>query len=144
MPRDASGCCLKIIPRQSHAFDLAVRWESKPVASQAMIEVQEPKLVLQWEGPHEVLYGKKEAYRLKLINTGNGIAENLAIVLKTVGAGQNVPATHRIGTLAAGGEKVLDVELTARQAGNLTIQVEAQADGVRAELSEKVLVRRAG
>lgn len=145
---DAKGrerLALRIVPRQNRPFDLAVRWESKPVGSQAMIEVQEPKLALQLEGPREVLYGKKEVYRLKLANTGNGAAENVAIMLMPVGGGENVPATHRLGSLAAGEEKVLDVELTARQAGNLTIQLDARADGgIHAELSEKVVVRRAG
>lgn len=145
---DAKGCehlTLRIVPRQNRPFDLAVRWESRPVGSQAMIEVQEPKLVLQLEGPREVLYGKKEVYRLKLANTGNGAAENVAIMLMPVGGGDNVPATHRLGSLAAGEEKVLDVELTARQAGNLTIQLDARADGgVHTELAEKVIVRRAG
>ena len=135
---------LKIIPRQSRPFDLAVRWEYRPVSSQASIEVQEPKLTLQLEGPREVLYGKKEAYRLRLMNIGNGAAENVAIMLMPIGGGENVPATHKIGMLAAGEEKVLDVELTARQAGNLTIQLDARADGgVHTELAEKVLVRRA-
>ena len=135
---------LKIIPRQNRPFDLAVRWESRPSASQAMIEVQEPKLVLQLDGPREVLYGKKEIYRLKLTNVGNGNAENVSIMLMPIGGGENVPAAHKIGVLAAGAEKLLDVELTARQAGNLMIQVDARADaGVHAELAEKVLVRRA-
>jgi len=134
---------LRIIPRQSRAFDLAVCWESKPVVSQAMIEVQEPKLFLQLDGPREVLYGKREIYRLKLSNAGTGAADNVLLKLQTAGTGENAPAEHRIAVLPAGAEKTLDVELTARQAGNLTIQVEAQADGVRAELSETVLVRRA-
>jgi uncharacterized repeat protein (TIGR01451 family) len=144
---DAKGrerLTLRIIPRQSRPFDLAVRWDYKPVASQAMIEVQEPKLALQLEGPREVLYGKKEIYRLKLVNAGTGGAENVVIVLMPVGGGENVPATHKIGLLAASEEKILDVELTARQPGNLTIRMEARADGgVRAELAEKVMVRRA-
>jgi len=134
---------LRIVPRQSRPFDLAVRWESKPAASQAMIEVQEPKLALQLQGPREILFGKKEIYRLKLSNTGTGGAENVAIMLMPIGGGENVPATHRLGALAAGKEKILDVELTARQAGNLTIQIDARADGgVHAELAEKVFVRR--
>jgi uncharacterized repeat protein (TIGR01451 family) len=144
---DAKGrarLMLKLVPRQSKPFDLAVRWEYRPVSSQAMIEVQEPKLMLQLEGPREVLYGKKETYRLKLNNVGNGAAENVSLMLMPIGGGENVPATHKIGILAAGEEKVLDVELTARQAGHLTIQLDARADGgVHAELAEKVLVRRA-
>ena len=52
---------------------------------------------------------------------------------------------HKVGLLKAGGKKTLEVELTARQAGNLTVQVEVRADGnLHAELAEKVLVRRAG
>ena len=145
---DAKGrerMTLRIIPRQNKPFDLAVRWEYKPVASEAMIEVQEPKLALQLEGPREIFYGKKETYQLKLTNLGNGSAENVTIMLMPIGGGENVPATHKIGILAAGEEKVLDVELTARQSGNLTIQADARADGgVHAELSEKVLVRCAG
>lgn len=145
---DAKGrerLTLKIIPRQSRPFDLAVRWELRPVASQAAIEVQEAKLALRLEGPREVFYGKREVFRLKLANTGNGAAENITILLMPIGGGENVPARHQIGTLQAGAEKSLDIELTARQAGSLTIQVDARADGnVRTELSEKVLVRRAG
>jgi uncharacterized repeat protein (TIGR01451 family) len=148
MPRlDVKGherLSLRVVPRESRPFDLAVRWEYKPIASQAMIEVQEPKLLLQLEGPREVLFGKKEVYRLKLTNMGNGAAEDVAIMLMPIGSGENVPATYKVGTLAAGEERALDVELTARQAGNLTIQVEARADGsVHAELAEKVVVRRA-
>ncbi|MBU4273648.1 MAG: hypothetical protein KKE86_13815 [Planctomycetes bacterium] len=136
---------LKIIPRQSRPFDLEVRWNYKPTASQASIEVQEPKLVMQLEGPREVFYGKKELFQLRLANTGTGDAENVVLALMPVGAGENVQATHKVGLLKAGGKKTLEVELTARQAGNLTVQVEVRADGnLHAELAEKVLVRRAG
>ncbi|MCD4726275.1 MAG: DUF11 domain-containing protein, partial [Pirellulales bacterium] len=136
---------LKIIPRQSRPFDLEVHWNYKPTASQASIEVQEPKLVMQIEGPHEVFYGKKELFQLRLANTGTGDAENVVLTLMPVGAGENVQATHKVGLLKAGGKKTLEVELTARQAGNLTVQVEVRADGnLHAELAEKVLVRRAG
>ncbi len=143
--RSRERLTIRIIPRQSRPFDLAVRWESKPVVSQAMIEVQEPKLSLQLEGPHEVSYGKKEVYHLKLANTGSGSAENVAIVTTPVGAGENLPASYNVGLLAAGEEKTLDVELTAREGGLLSIHAEAHGDGgLHAELLEKVLVHRAG
>jgi uncharacterized repeat protein (TIGR01451 family) len=100
---------------------------------------------LRLEGPREVLYGKKELYHLKLANAGNGNAENVVITLIPMGTGENVPASHKVGVLAAGEEKTLDVELTARQAGSLRIQAEARAEGgLRVEVAEKVLVRRAG
>lgn len=142
--KDRERLTVRLIPRQSRPFDLAVRWDYKPVASQASIEVQEPKLSLRLEGPREVLYGKRELYRLKVVNTGTGPVENVVITLVPMGTGENVPATHKLSVLGAGEEKTLDVELTARQAGNLIIQADAKGDGgIRAELAEKVVVRRA-
>jgi uncharacterized repeat protein (TIGR01451 family) len=135
---------LRIVPRQSRPFDLAVNWQYKPVSSQTMIEVQEPRLEMQLEGPHEVLYGKKETYQLKLLNTGTGDAEGVSVKFMPVGAGENVPAVYPLGILPAGEDREIEVELTARQSGMLEIQIEAKADtGVHAELAEKVLVRRA-
>ena len=136
---------LRIVPRQSRPFDLAVRWESKPATSQTLIEVQEPKLEMQLDGPREVFYGKKETYRLKMINSGTGNAEGVTVKFVPVGAGENVQANYELGLLPAGEDKVIEVELTARQSGKLEIQVEAKGDaGIHAELTEKVLVRRAG
>jgi uncharacterized repeat protein (TIGR01451 family) len=135
---------LRLVPRQSRPFDLAVRWDYRPVALEAMIEVQEPKLEMRLEGPREVLFGKREVYRLELANTGTGEAEGVEISLLPIGTGENIPATHRLGTLAAGEKKVIEVELTARQAGVLTIKVDARGDGgVEASLAETIAVLRA-
>ena len=136
---------LRLVPRQNRPFDLAVRWDCKAAASQATIEVQEPRLALRLDGPSEVTYGKKEVFKLKLSNTGNGAAENVLLTLLPLGNGDNRPVSHRIAALAAGEERVLEVELTARQTGVLTIQVGVKADaGAHAEVAERVLVRRAG
>ena len=136
---------VRIIPRQSKPFDLAVRWDYKPVASQAMIEVQEPKLEMQLNGPRDVFYGKKETYRLKMTNTGTGNAEGVVVKLLPVGSGENAPVMYQVGMLPAGESKNIDIELTARQVGDLSIQVEARGEaGLHAELAERVLVRRAG
>jgi len=135
---------LKIIPRQSKPFDLGVRWNYKPVASQTMIEVQEPKLQLSLDGPNDVLFGKKEVYRLQVANTGTGPAENLMVELLPLSTDTAQSVTHRLGDLPAGQQKVIEVELTARQAGDLEIRVDVRGDGaLHANLSEQVFVRRA-
>ncbi len=135
---------LRLVPRESRPFDLAVRWDYQPAAAQAQIEVQEAKLSMQMDGPREVFYGRKELFALRLMNSGTGDAENVLITLMPIGSSDNPPATHRVGTLRAGEERAIEIELTARQTGELLIHVKTQADhGVRAELSEKVLVRRA-
>jgi uncharacterized repeat protein (TIGR01451 family) len=145
---DAKGrekLTLRIVPRQSRPFDLAVRWDYRPALSQATIEVQEPRLAMRLDGPREVSYGKREVYKLKLANSGNGPAENVIITLLPVTAAESQSVSHKLGTLAAGDERTMEVELTAREAGALSIQVEARADsGAHAELAEKVFVRRAG
>lgn len=135
---------LRLVPRESRPFDLAVRWDYQPAAAQAQIEVQEAKLSMQMDGPREVFYGRKELFALRLTNSGTGDAENVLITLMPIGSSDNPPATHRMGTLRAGEERAIEIELTARQTGELLIHVKTQADhGVRAELAEKVLVRRA-
>lgn len=135
---------LKIVPRESRPFDLAVRWDYRQVTSQALIEVQEAKLEIELAGPREVHYGEKQIYTLKLSNTGSGDAENVLIKLVPIGSSGNQPVAHNVGTVQAGQRKAIEVELTARQVGNLTIKVEVRADGgLYAELAESVLVRRA-
>ena len=142
--RSKEKLALKIIPKQSKPFELAVRWDFKQAPSQAMIEVQEPKLTMRLDGPREVLYGKREIYKLKLGNSGNGAAENILLTLMPLNAGDTHPITHHLGTINAGDERAIEIELTARQAGNLTIRVEANGDGgAHVDLAEHVLVHRA-
>ena len=134
---------LRIVPRESRPFDLAVRWGYKPGVSQAMIEVREPKLEMHLHGPRDVLYGKSEVYRLELTNTGTGEADGVEIALTPLGTDDKLPAKHKIGTLAPGEKKLIEVELTARQAGSLTVKVDAfGTGGVKAHLSEIISVRR--
>jgi uncharacterized repeat protein (TIGR01451 family) len=134
---------LRIVPRQSKPFELAVRWDFKQAASQAMIEVQEPKLTMHLDGPREVVFGRREVYKLRLGNSGNGVAENVSLALMPLNAGDTHPITHRLGTINAGDDRTIEIELTARQAGNVTIRVEANGDGgAHVDLAEHVLVHR--
>jgi uncharacterized repeat protein (TIGR01451 family) len=57
--------------------------------------------------------------------------------------GDNQPVTHKLGTLAAGDQRTIEVELTARQSGKVTIRVEAGGDGgAHVDLAESVIVHR--
>jgi len=134
---------LRIVPRQSRPFELAVRWDYRSSATQAAIEVREPKLALNLDGPRDVLYGKTALYRLDISNPGTGDAENVMIRLMPLGPGERDPAEHRLGRLPAGEHRTVEVELTARQTGELSFRVQAEAEGgVKAEASAQVLVRR--
>ena len=137
---DDEKLILRIVSHESRPFDLAVNWDYTPTASQTMIEVQEPKLEMKLEGPSEVLFGEKEVYRLELANVGTGEATDVKIFLQPIGAGENVAASHTVDVLRAGEKKTIEVELTARQAGSLTIKVDATGDGVEAHVVEHVVV----
>jgi uncharacterized repeat protein (TIGR01451 family) len=141
--RSKEKLTLKIIPKLSKPFELAVRWDFKQAPSQAMIEVQEPKLAMRLDGPREVLFGKREVFKLKLSNSGNGPAENVVLTLMPLNANDTHPITHRLGTINPNDERSIEIELTARQAGNLTIRVAANGDGgSHVDLAEHVLVHR--
>ncbi len=142
--RSRERLTLRLVPRQSRPFDLAVRWQYQPRLQQTQIEVQEPKLEAQLEGPREVHYGQRASYKLRLRNVGNGPAENVVLTLLPVGTGGNQPVSRRLGLLEAGAEKTIEVELTARQTEKIDVRVEVRADGgVECGLAEQILVRRA-
>jgi|LSQX01.3.fsa_nt_gb hypothetical protein len=132
---------LHLVARQSQPFDLAVNLHYAPVASGAKITVLEPNLTLKLEGPENVLFGKKQVYRLKVANTGTGDARGVEISLLPRGTGQTKPAVQAIGILPAGRERTVEVDLTPRDEGDLVIEVDATAEGgARAHLAEKIAV----
>lgn len=136
---------LKLVPRSSAPLDLAVDWTFRPETSQTMVEVQEPKLAMNLSGPTEVLYGDTKIYKLTVSNPGNGDTHNVSLGLVPLGRSTaEASANHTLGTLTAGESKTIDVELTARQAGAVSIKAHAFADGgLRAEAAQQVHVRRA-
>ena len=133
---------LKLVPRKSTPLDLAVQWTFTPEASQTLVEVQEPKLAMAISGPDEVLFGQSKIYKLTVSNPGNGDTENVMVGLLPIGRASEGGDEPSPGHLRAGESKTIDVELTARQAGVLTIKAQAFADGgLRTEAAEQVLVR---
>ena len=136
---------LRLVPRESRPFDLAVQWTFSPVASQAMVEVKEAKLSMSLAGPKEVVYGQTKVYKLSLSNSGTGDAENVVLFLSPLEGVSSTPTRHDIGTLRAGESKIVEVELTARQSGTLEMKAAAMADGnLRAEVNEEIVVHRPG
>ncbi|HEY2827367.1 MAG TPA: hypothetical protein VGJ04_07175, partial [Pirellulales bacterium] len=136
---------VRLVPRESQSFDLAVQWSCAPAMSKAMVEVKEPKIALTLDGPSELLFGQTKVYRLTLSNPGNGDAENVVLLLAPVDGGAGAPTRHEIGLIRAGETKPVEVELSARQAGKLAIKAMAVADGnLKSEVAQDILVRRAG
>jgi uncharacterized repeat protein (TIGR01451 family) len=133
-----------LIPRASRAFDLGLTWRHTPAEARATIDVLEPQLQLKISGPREVMYGDTKFYTILINNPGTGDAENVTIELLPVNPGGEGGASTKIDTLLAGERKELEIELTARQAGQLAIRAQATADGgLKADALQNVHVRRA-
>ncbi|QDS99782.1 COG1361 family protein [Adhaeretor mobilis] len=134
---------LRLIPRAGRPLQLGVHWKHAPVGAQAMVEVQEPKLALILAGPSDVLFGRPQLYTLTISNPGTGSAEDVAIQLTPPGGGVDEVINHKVGILAPGESKELELELTARDAGELTVQAAAVAAGdLSAETIKNVLCRK--
>lgn len=106
-------------------FDVATDWSLMPQKHVANITVREPKLAIVIDGPDEIVYGKSEKYRVRVMNPGDGDASN---VVFTLSPQSKTPQSQKIGTIPAGKEAQFEIELTARELGELRIGSVAVAD----------------
>jgi hypothetical protein len=134
---------LRLIPRSGRKFQLGVQWNQDSVESQATVEVREPKLEMKINGPQEVLFGSPQRYQLSLSNPGTASAEEVSVRLIPPGSDASEATTHTIGTIAPGDVKEFELELTAREAGDLFLQANATAaGGLEVESVRRVLCRK--
>lgn len=134
---------LTVVPRDNRPFSLDVNWRFAPPATSATVEVLEPQLQVAVLGPDDVLFGKPTTYKIVLSNPGTGRAEHVAVSLAPLAPGGGERSMQQVGALAAGETRELQIEVTPRDPGGLTLQVEATADGeLRTEAARQVRVRR--
>lgn len=134
---------VRLIARTGRPIELGVNHSHKPIDGRTLVQVQEPKLDLELVGPEEVLYGKPQTFRLTISNPGTGAAENVRLHLTPPGGDADRSTSHEFGLIAAGGESTVEIELTAREAGQLAINAAADADGdVSCAVTKEVFCRR--
>lgn len=135
---------LHLIAMQTRPFELGIEVSSAPLQATSQISVLEPKLAMAIDGPTDILFGDSQIFKVIAKNTGSGPAENVSITIMPIKKGQNPTVLDSIGTIAAGDQKVIELELTAKQAGTLQLRAETSADnGLMAQAAHDVLVRRA-
>lgn len=103
-------------------FDMNLEWTLVPQTGQFKVDVQQPQLHLGIEGPTDTIYGKSEIYRMRIRNPGNAIAKDVEVKLTAEPYGSN---QSKIGDIPAGGERLVEVELTFQKAGAISIVGEA-------------------
>lgn len=135
---------LRLVARTGKPIELGVTHSHKPIDGMTLVEVQEPKLALAIVGPDEVLFGKPQTFRLTISNPGTGTAESVALHLTPPGGDADRRTSHEFGNIGAGEERTVEIELTAREAGQLAVNASASAQGgVAAELTKQVFCRKA-
>ncbi len=134
---------LGVVARKGVPLNLTVSLTHRPVATETSVEVSEPKLTMSLDGPSEVAYGKQEVFRLTLANPGTADAEGVELQLAAADPNDPAPPATKLGNIAAGSRKIVELELTARQGGTLRIQATASAQGnLSADVAETILIRK--
>jgi uncharacterized repeat protein (TIGR01451 family) len=132
---------LKVVPRTAAPLELPVEWSVAPISTVARIQVQQPRLELSLHGPDELVFGDTKMFTVTVSNPGSGEAKQVALRLAL---GDESADTLQIGTIPAGISRKYEVEVTARQAGQMTIQAVVQgANDLQAETQQRIQVRRA-
>ena len=135
---------LTLVATQTRPFELGVEVAYAPVHSISPISVLEPKLEMAIDGPTDILFGDSQIFKVIARNNGTGPVENVSMTIMPIKKGQSPTVIDSIGSIAAGEQKVIELELTAKQAGTLQLLAETSADnGLTAQASHDVLVRRA-
>lgn len=116
---------IRVQASKAGKFDVATRWTMTPQDQVAAVTVREPKLAVQIEGPDEIVFGKSQRYRVRVLNPGDGTASNVVFTLKPENA---APVDQKLGLIPAGKESSFEIELTARDRGKLAINGDVKGD----------------
>ncbi len=134
---------LQLQAQENRPVELRVQGSIQPLDSQVELTVKEAQLQLALEGPDAVEFGQRAVYRLVFSNPGTADAQDVKIRLLPIDSSDQ-PDEHTLGTIAAGGRKVVEVELVARRRGTVDIRVEATAQGnLKAVAHKRVRVLKA-
>lgn len=132
---------LQLTASRSGNYDLDIDWTLVPQKSVARVQVREPRLNLTIEGPDQVVFGESQTYKVRVLNPGNGVASNVTFTLSPNSA---TPQSQKIGDIPPGKEAQFDIELTAKDHGDLKIHGLAAGDlTLRAEAEKTISVSAA-
>jgi uncharacterized repeat protein (TIGR01451 family) len=132
---------MQLVPGDGEGFDFELAWTCQPTTASARVVVKQPQLHLSLAGPSDMLFGEEKVFTLHVSNPGSGDATGVQISLSS---GGSKPQQVEVGTVPAGQQVEIPVQVVANQAGNLEIKAVAKADGdLSADAAGKVLVRSA-
>ena len=132
---------MQLVPGDGEGFDLELSWTCRPASSSARVVVKQPQLHLSLAGPGDMLFGEEKVFTLQVSNPGTGDATGVQVSLSS---GGSKPQQVEVGTVSAGQQVEIPIQVVANQAGDLELKAVAKADGdLTADAAGKVLVRSA-
>lgn len=132
---------LAVTASEGRPFDLGVEWSMQPASAKATIAVQQPQLDLSLAGPADMIFGQQKVFTLTVSNPGSGDADRVVV---SIASGDNRPQQIDVGSIPAGMQKEIPVQVVANHAGEMSMKAIAAAEGgLQAEAVGKVTVRRA-
>ena len=138
--RAEESLSLVLVPQEGRGFDLSVDWSLQTRSSKTPITVQEPKLQLEFAGPDDLVFGETAAWTIAVANPGTGDAQDVNL---EVYCGDDKLGSIKVGTLAAGADRTVDLKLQPNQVGAARFAAVAVAQrGLKAESVHAFLVRR--
>jgi uncharacterized repeat protein (TIGR01451 family) len=126
---------MQLVPQENRDFQLSTRWTIQPLGLATQVQVIQPELQLSLAGPSEMTYGETKIFTVRVTNTGNGAASDV-----TLRVSPGVEDGLSIGRIGAGGSKLIELELTAEQAGEMKIQAAVSVAGSEALQKELSIV----
>jgi hypothetical protein len=139
--RQSATLKLDLVASQGQPLDMGIEWSCRPSAAVASITVKQAQLQLQLNGPGDMVFGDEKPFTISVRNPGNGDADNVIVSLVS---GRGRPQQIDVGTVGAGQQKDLQVQVLASEAGEMQLRAEATAEGgLAADALGKVIVRKA-
>ncbi len=114
-PGEVRKLTINLAATKPENFGLDLEWTVLPQTDVVKLQSLQPQLLIGLEGPSEALFGKPETYKIKVRNPGNAPVEDVQFSLTADSFGTK---EARLGTIPAGDERTLEVELTFQQSEN--------------------------
>jgi len=135
---DSKSLELQIEVLEAEQFALNLEWTLAPSPTQMNVQVKQPKLELALSGPENVEVGTAQKFRMKIKNAGTADLNDVSISLQTETTSQY---ESQVGSIQAGAEKVIDVELTFDQSGLFPIVATAKDSSGRLQQRQRIDVQ---
>jgi len=122
-------------------FAAEIEWTALPQTGSLPLQVAAAQLQVALEGPSQVVFGHPEIFRVRVKNPGTLPAEAVQLMVQ---AGSIAESMLPIGTIPAGAEEIVEVELDFKHSGMIPVSVAAEGatGSLKAKSTIDVAVRQ--